>query len=112
MIPRNSTRPHAMRSRFRSNNRPQPGCRLRGGRGDRHDQHHWAGLLAMRRAGEGLSLSPEHVLVDARRIKDLPIPQQSIVKGDCKSLSIAAASILAKTARDALMHKLDAQHPG
>jgi ribonuclease HII len=73
---------------------------------------YWAGLLAMRRAVEGLSRSPQHVLVDARRIKDLPIPQQPIVKGDCKSLTIAAASILAKTARDALMHRLDAQHPG
>jgi ribonuclease HII len=72
---------------------------------------YWAGLLTMRRAVEGLSRSPQHVLVDARRIKDLPIPQQPIVKGDCKSLTIAAASILAKTARDALMHRLDASIP-
>jgi ribonuclease HII len=42
----------------------------------------------------------------------VPIPQQPIVKGDAKSLTIAAASILAKTARDAEMHKLDAEHPG
>ena len=73
---------------------------------------YWAGLLAMRRAVMGLSRTPQHVLVDARRIKDLPIPQQPIVKGDSKSLSIAAASILAKTARDALMQRLDAEHPG
>jgi ribonuclease HII len=73
---------------------------------------YWAGLLAMRRAVEGLSASPEHILVDARRIKDLKIPQQAIVKGDSKCLTIAAASILAKTARDALMHKLDAVYPG
>ncbi len=73
---------------------------------------YWAGLLAMRRAVEGLSQSPQHVLLDARRLKDLPIPQQSIVKGDSKSLTIAAASILAKTARDALMHKLDTAFPG
>jgi ribonuclease HII len=73
---------------------------------------YWAGLLAMRRALEGLSHAPQHVLVDARRIKNLPIPQQPIVRGDCKSLTIAAASILAKTARDALMLRLDAQHPG
>jgi ribonuclease HII len=72
---------------------------------------YWASLLAMRRAIEGLSVAPEHVLLDARRLKELPIPQQPIVKGDCKSLTIAAASILAKTARDALMHKLDAEHP-
>jgi ribonuclease HII len=66
----------------------------------------------MRRAVKGLSLAPQHILFDARRLKELQIPQQSIVKGDCKSLTIAAASILAKTARDALMHKLDAAYPG
>ena len=73
---------------------------------------YWAGLLAMRRAVDGLATQPEHVLIDARRIKDLAIPQQPIVKGDAKSLTIAAASILAKTARDALMRKLDGDHPG
>jgi ribonuclease HII len=73
---------------------------------------YWAGLLAMRRAVEGLSASPEHILVDARRIRDLQIPQQAIVKGDAKCLTIAAASILAKTARDTLMRKLDAVYPG
>jgi ribonuclease HII len=73
---------------------------------------YWAGLLAMRRAIEGLATVPEHLLIDARRLRDVPIPQQAIVKGDCKSLSIAAASILAKTARDALMCELDARHPG
>ena len=73
---------------------------------------YWAGILAMRRAVEGLSKAPEHVLLDARRIKDLPLPQQAIVKGDSKSLSIAAASIIAKTARDAIMLDLDAAHPG
>jgi len=73
---------------------------------------YWAGLLAMRRAVEGLALRPEHLLIDARRLADLEIPQQGIVKGDTKSLTIAAASILAKTARDALMCKLDAEYPG
>jgi len=73
---------------------------------------YWAGLLAMRRAVEGLSLMPQHLLLDARRLKDVSIPQQSIVKGDSRSLTIAAASILAKTARDALMHKLDTEYPG
>jgi len=73
---------------------------------------YWAGILAMRRAVEGLKHRPEHVLTDARRIKDLPIAQQPIVKGDCKSLSIAAASILAKTARDGVMQELDRRHPG
>jgi ribonuclease HII len=73
---------------------------------------YWAGLLAMRRAVDGLSPAPQHLLIDARRLKDRQIPQQRIVKGDCKSLSIAAASILAKTARDALMNELDAAYPG
>lgn len=73
---------------------------------------YWAGLLAMRRAVEGLSRVPQHILTDARRIKDVHIPQRAIVKGDCKSLTIAAASILAKTARDTLMHQLDTQYPG
>lgn len=73
---------------------------------------YWAGILAMRRAVAGLACAPEHVLIDARRIKDLQIPQQPIVKGDAKSLTIAAASILAKTARDALMLKLDHEYPG
>jgi ribonuclease HII len=73
---------------------------------------YWAGLLAMRRAIEALAKVPEHLLIDARRLKDVAIAQQSIVKGDAKSLSIAAASILAKTARDAHMVELDAEHPG
>ena len=73
---------------------------------------YWAGLLAMRRAVEGLGLVPEHLLIDARRIKELDIPQERIVKGDSRSLSIAAASILAKTSRDALMKQLDERFPG
>ena len=73
---------------------------------------YWAGLLAMRRALEGLSVIPQHILLDARRLKDIEAPQQAIVNGDAKSLTIAAASILAKTARDALMCKLDTEYPG
>lgn len=73
---------------------------------------YWAGLLAMRRAVEGLGLVPGHLLIDARRLKELEIPQERIVKGDSRSLSIAAASILAKTSRDALMKDLDAKYPG
>lgn len=73
---------------------------------------YWAGLLAMRRAIEGLSLAPQHILLDARHLKEVAIPQQSIVKGDSKSLTIAAASILAKTARDARMCELDTAYPG
>ena len=73
---------------------------------------YWAGHLAMRRAIEGLAVIPEHLLLDARRLKELKIPQHCIVQGDSKSMTIAAASILAKTARDGLMLQLDAQHPG
>lgn len=73
---------------------------------------YWAGLLAMQRAVEGLGLLPQHLLIDARKLKDLDIPQQRIFKGDARSLSIAAASILAKTSRDAMMRDLDAEHPG
>jgi ribonuclease HII len=61
---------------------------------------------------EGLAKRPDHLLLDARRLPELRIPQQGIVKGDARSLSIAAASVLAKTARDALMVELDAAYPG
>ncbi|SFV18985.1 ribonuclease HII [Bradyrhizobium arachidis] len=71
---------------------------------------YWAGILAMRRAVEGLGVTPQHLLIDAKRLKD--IPQQAIIKGDAKSASIAAASILAKVSRDALMRTLDRRHPG
>ena len=73
---------------------------------------YWAGVLAMRRAVETLNIPPQHLLIDARRLKDIDLPQQAIVKGDAKSASIAAASILAKVSRDALMKKLDKLHPG
>jgi len=73
---------------------------------------YWAGLAAMRRAIEALVPAAEHLLIDGRRLRDVALPQQSIIKGDTKSLSIAAASILAKTARDARMQQLDAEFPG
>ena len=71
-----------------------------------------AGLLAMRRAVEGLVSQPDFVLVDARRIPYCPAPQRGIIKGDALSASIAAASIIAKTTRDALMCEFDSVHPG
>lgn len=71
-----------------------------------------AGLLALTRAVRALSVSPDHVLVDARRLVELRVPQTPIVHGDALSLTIAAASILAKTTRDALMAELDRAHPG
>jgi ribonuclease HII len=71
-----------------------------------------AGLLAMRRAVEGLSCVPEFVLVDARKIPEITIPQKGIIRGDALSLSIAAASIIAKTTRDAFMVEMDKKYPG
>jgi ribonuclease HII len=71
-----------------------------------------AGLLAMRRAIEGLETRPEHLLIDARRLKEVDLPQTPIVKGDALSISIAAASIVAKVSRDSLMVELDARYPG
>ncbi len=68
--------------------------------------------LAARRALEGLSRPPDHLLLDYLQLPDYPAPQASLVKGDARSLSIAAASVLAKTTRDALMCDLDRQYPG
>ncbi|HEV8247939.1 MAG TPA: ribonuclease HII, partial [Polyangiaceae bacterium] len=71
-----------------------------------------AGLLAMQRAVEGLAAVPQELLIDARRIKALEIPQRKIVRGDELSISIAAASILAKTTRDSAMTGYDQTYPG
>jgi ribonuclease HII len=71
-----------------------------------------AGLLALTRAVRGLARRPDHVLVDARKLPELGIPHTPIIHGDALSLTIAAASILAKTTRDALMAELDLVHPG
>lgn len=73
---------------------------------------YWAGIQAMQRAIQGLGSMPQHLLVDAKRLKQIDIPQQVIIKGDAKSASIAAASILAKVERDAVMRMLDSRHPG
>jgi ribonuclease HII len=71
-----------------------------------------AALLAMRRAIEALSLKPEHLLIDARVIPGIAIPQNSFNKGDGINFSIAAASIIAKTHRDRLMEELEKTYPG
>src|ERR1041385_829062 len=71
-----------------------------------------AGLLAMRRAVEGLTSAPDFILVDARRVPHCAAPQRGIIKGDTLSASIAAASIIAKTTRDAIMTAFDEIHPG
>jgi ribonuclease HII len=68
--------------------------------------------LAASRALEGLSLPPAHLLLDYLFLPDVTIPQTALIKGDCRSLSIAAASVLAKTSRDALMRELDITYPG
>ena len=73
---------------------------------------YWAGILALRRAVLAMPVRPEHLLIDARRIRDLDIPQDGIVHGDALSLTIAAASILAKTTRDTLMEEMDRAYPG
>jgi len=71
-----------------------------------------ASLLAMRMAVEQLALSPDFLLIDGRDIIDWPCPQQAVIRGDAISLSIAAASVLAKVHRDRLLFALDAAHPG
>lgn len=67
--------------------------------------------LAMMEAIGQLEPQPQHLLIDAMRL-DLPIPQTSIIKGDANSLSIAAASIVAKVTRDQMMEKFDREYPG
>jgi len=72
-----------------------------------------ASILAMHRALEQLKPQPLHIIVDGNRFKPYgEIPYQTVVKGDGKYLSIAAASVLAKTYRDDYMNDLDAQYPG
>ncbi len=68
--------------------------------------------LAARRAVEKLTILPEHMLIDYFHLPECSLPQTALVKGDARSLSIAAASILAKTARDVWLVELDQQYPG
>jgi ribonuclease HII len=77
---------------------------------DRVNIYH-AALLAMRRAVEALPQPPQHLLVDARQVPGVEVPQNPFDKGDGINFSIAAASIVAKTHRDALMVELDRRHP-
>lgn len=72
-----------------------------------------ASHLAMRRALAGLGRAPDYALIDGNRMpRDMPCAGETIIKGDARSVSIAAASIVAKTVRDALMVDLAQQHPG
>jgi ribonuclease HII len=71
-----------------------------------------ATLLAMRRAVDELQVAAEYALVDGNQMPRLPIPGRTIISGDATERCISAASILAKTTRDAMMRTLDEQHPG
>jgi len=71
-----------------------------------------ASLLAMLRAVEQLTVSPDFLLIDGVDTIDWPCPQQAVVQGDATSFSIAAASVLAKVHRDRLLVELDAEYPG
>ena len=72
-----------------------------------------ASILGMQRALEQLSIQPQHILVDGNRFKPFKdIPYTTVVKGDGKYMSIAAASILAKTHRDEYMRILASEYPG
>jgi ribonuclease HII len=78
---------------------------------DRVNIYH-AALLAMRRAVEALPRCPQHVLVDARTVPGVEVPQNTFNKGDGINFTIAAASIIAKTERDRMMEALDRTYPG
>ena len=67
---------------------------------------------AMNTALAQLQPQPQHALVDGRPVKSLTLPQTALVKGDSRSYSIAAASVLAKVTRDRMMQELDGQFPG
>ncbi|MGB0934452.1 MAG: ribonuclease HII [Alphaproteobacteria bacterium] len=71
-----------------------------------------ATFLAMRRAIEGLNITPEACLIDGNSLPELPMPAYAVVKGDSTSLSIAVASIIAKEYRDTLMRDLATEYPG
>ncbi len=74
---------------------------------------HSAALLAMRRAIEGLPIKPGMIFVDGRfTVPGIDCPQQPVIKGDGKVLSIAAASVIAKVTRDRRMYEYDKEYPG
>jgi ribonuclease HII len=71
-----------------------------------------ATLLAVERALDQLTVEPQHLLFDYLKMTECSTPQTSLIKGDARSLSIAAASVLAKTERDAYMIEMDRLYPG
>jgi len=72
---------------------------------------YWASILAMERALEALCVPPEYLLTDAVRIKSWTGPQEPVIKGDAKCATVAAASIVAKVHRDALLVALHDRYP-
>jgi ribonuclease HII len=70
-----------------------------------------ATYMAMKKAINCLKKTPDYLLVDAAHVPDVNIEQKSIIKGDSKSISIAAASILAKVTRDSIMYEYDKMYP-
>lgn len=70
-----------------------------------------ATFLAMKRAVEGLEISPDYAIIDGNRAPNLEIPTETVVKGDGKVMSVAAASIIAKVSRDRFMLKMAEQYP-
>lgn len=70
-----------------------------------------ATFLAMKRAVEGLEFSPDYAIIDGNRAPNLEIPTETVVKGDGKVMSVAAASIIAKVSRDRFMLKMAKQYP-
>jgi ribonuclease HII len=70
-----------------------------------------ASVLAMRRALSRLPIEPDHVLIDGKRMRTLPIPHTAVVHGDARCFSVACASIVAKVTRDHLMRRLALRYP-
>jgi ribonuclease HII len=70
-----------------------------------------ATFIAMKRAVSGLHIEPDFLLIDGENLPDSPVPSMGIIKGDTKSFSISAASIVAKVARDKYMKELDREFP-
>lgn len=67
--------------------------------------------LAMYQAVDNMSVKPDYILIDAMKLDKLDVPSTSIIKGDLKSLTISAASVIAKVTRDRMMYELDKKYP-
>lgn len=67
--------------------------------------------LAMYQAVDNMSIKPDYILIDAMKLDKLDVPSTSIIKGDLKSITISAASVIAKVTRDRMMYELDKKYP-